>query len=144
MIFFFLFAFNLIGHLEMCNIKLIIFKLKSRTDIVNITSKIALRWMPQDLTDDQSTLVQAMAWCHQAPSHYLGLCSPIPMLPYGSLGHNELKLWCLLWSEHKQSIDQVCPSAVEMRCHCSYALSTTLAVSLPNNSLAVALFANMD
>ena len=25
-----------------------------------------LRWMPQDLTDDKSTLVQVMAWCRQA------------------------------------------------------------------------------
>ena len=25
----------------------------------------------QDLADDMSTLVQVMAWCHQAPSHYL-------------------------------------------------------------------------
>ena len=26
--------------------------------------------MPQDLTDDKSTLVQAVAWCHQTTSHY--------------------------------------------------------------------------
>ena len=31
----------------------------------------ALRWMPQDLTDDKSTLVQVMAWYRQATSHYL-------------------------------------------------------------------------
>ena len=28
-------------------------------------------WMPQGLTDDMSTLVQVMAWCRQATSHYL-------------------------------------------------------------------------
>ena len=39
-------------------------------------------WCPQDLTDDKSTLVQAMAWCHQAPSHYLSQCWPRSMLPY--------------------------------------------------------------
>ena len=27
--------------------------------------------MPQDLTDDKSTLVEVMAWCRQATSHYL-------------------------------------------------------------------------
>ena len=35
-----------------CNLKLVIFKLKSRTDILSISCEIALRWMPQDLTDE--------------------------------------------------------------------------------------------
>ena len=39
-----------------------------------ISYEIALRWMPQDLTDDKSTLVQVMAWCRQATSHYLSQC----------------------------------------------------------------------
>ena len=43
----------------------------------------ALRWMPWDLTDDKSTLVQVMAWCRQATSHYLSQCWPSPMSPYG-------------------------------------------------------------
>ena len=43
----------------------------------------ALRWMPQDLTDDKSTLVQVMAWCHQATSHYLSQCWLSSLLPYG-------------------------------------------------------------
>ena len=30
-----------------------------------ISYEISLRWMPLDLTDDQSTLVQVMAWCRQ-------------------------------------------------------------------------------
>ena len=42
-----------------------------------------LRWMPLDLADDKSTLVQVMAWCRQATSHYLSQCWPRPMLPYG-------------------------------------------------------------
>ena len=42
-----------------------------------------LRWMPQDLTDDKSTLVQVMAWCHQATSHYLSQCWLSPLSPYG-------------------------------------------------------------
>ena len=32
--------------------------------------------MPQDLTDDKSTLVLVMAWCRQATSHYLNQCWP--------------------------------------------------------------------
>ena len=38
--------------------------------------------MPQNLTDDKSTLVQA--WCHQAiTSHYLNHCWPRSPTPYG-------------------------------------------------------------
>ena len=39
--------------------------------------------MPIDLTDDKSTLVQVMAWCRQATSHYLSQCWPSSMTPYG-------------------------------------------------------------
>ena len=39
--------------------------------------------MPLDLTDDKSTLVQVMAWCRQATSHYLSQCWPSCMSPYG-------------------------------------------------------------
>ena len=45
--------------------------------------EIALIWMSLDLTDDQSTLVQVMAWCRQATSHYLSQCWPRSLLPYG-------------------------------------------------------------
>ena len=41
------------------------------------------RWMPQNTSDDTSTLVQVMAWCRQATSHYLSQCWPRSMLPYG-------------------------------------------------------------
>ena len=39
--------------------------------------------MPQDLIDCQSKLVQVMAWCRQATSHYVSPCWPRSMLPYG-------------------------------------------------------------
>ena len=48
-----------------------------------ISCEIALRWMSLDFTDDQSTLVQVMAWCRQATSHYLSQCWPRSLLPYG-------------------------------------------------------------
>ena len=49
-----------------------------RTSYVN-----TLRWMPRDLTDGKSTLVQVMAWCHQATSHYLSQSWPRSMLLNG-------------------------------------------------------------
>ena len=39
--------------------------------------------MPLDLTDDKSTLVQVMAWYHQATSHYLSQCWPRSMSTNG-------------------------------------------------------------
>ena len=52
-----------------------------------ISCEIALIWMSLDFTDDQSTLVQVMAWCNKP--------LPEPMLTQMcchkvSLGHNEL------------------------------------------------------
>ena len=35
---------------------------------MSISHEIALRWMSQGPTDDESTLGQVMTWCHQAPS----------------------------------------------------------------------------
>ena len=48
-----------------------------------ISREIAARLMSFDLTDDKSTLVQVMAWCHQATSHYLSQCWPRSLSPYG-------------------------------------------------------------
>ena len=41
--------------------------------------------------DDKSTLVQVMAWCCQASSHYLSQCCQITWCHMASLGLNELK-----------------------------------------------------
>ena len=49
----------------------------------DISCEIALIWMSLDFTDDQSTLLQMMAWCHQATSHYLSQCWPRSLSPYG-------------------------------------------------------------
>ena len=43
------------------NIRKVIFKLTLVNGGWDISYEIALRWMPQDLTDDKSTLVQVMA-----------------------------------------------------------------------------------
>ena len=66
-----------------CNLKLVILKLISKID--SISCKIALRWIPQDVSDDKSILVQVMSWCCQATSHYSSQCWLLTsrMLPYG-------------------------------------------------------------
>ena len=64
------------------NFRNIIFKLILVTDGCDISSKIALRWTSLDHSDDKSTLVQVMAWCHQATSHYLNQCWPRSLPPY--------------------------------------------------------------
>ena len=48
-----------------------------------ITSETALRWKSLEFTDDKSTLVQGMARCRQAMSHYLSQCWPKSLLQYG-------------------------------------------------------------
>ena len=66
-----------------CDFKNSIFNLVSMTGICKTSYANILRWMPQDLTDGKSTLVQVMAWCRQAPSHYLSHCWPRSMTPNG-------------------------------------------------------------
>ena len=63
--------------------KNVIFNLVLLIDIFRSSHDIALEWMPQDLTDDKSTLVQVMAWCRQATSHYLNQCWLCSFSPYG-------------------------------------------------------------
>ena len=41
------------------------------------------RWMLQNTFSDKATLVQVMAWCRQATSHYLSQCWPRFMSLYG-------------------------------------------------------------
>ena len=65
------------------NLRKVLFKLILMIGGLGIFCKIALRWMSTDLIDDKSTLVQVMAWCHQATSHYLNLCWPRSVSPYG-------------------------------------------------------------
>ena len=70
-----------------CDLKLVMFKLISKIHVVimSISFEIVLWWMPPNLTDDKSRLVQVhvIIWCCQATSHYLSQCWPRSMLPYG-------------------------------------------------------------
>ena len=65
------------------NFRQVIFKQILVIDAWSISCEIALIWMSLDFTDDQSTLVQVMAWCRQAASHYLSQCWPRSLSPYG-------------------------------------------------------------
>ena len=65
------------------NFRYLISQIISLIDGWVISSELALRWMSLDLTDDKSTLVQVMAWCRQATSHYLSQYWPRSLSPYG-------------------------------------------------------------
>ena len=67
----------------MCHFKTAIFNTIVLIGIFTSSKDNALRWMPWDLTNDKSALVQVMAWCRQATSHYLSQCWPSSMSPYG-------------------------------------------------------------
>ena len=92
------------------NFRKVIFKLTLVNGGWGISYEIALRWMPQDLTDDR-----VMAWCRQATSHYLSQCRLRSMSPNASLGLNELKhsryLPELSWLASSLVIE-ICPPAV--------------------------------
>ena len=60
----------------------IIFKQLLVIDGWGISCEIALIWMSLDFAGDQSTLVQVMAWCRLATSHYPSQCWPRSLLPY--------------------------------------------------------------
>ena len=70
-----------------------------------ISCETALIWMSLDFTDDQSTLVQVMAWCCQATSHYLSQCWPRTLSSYGATGPqwvNSLRINDAIW--HHRSV----------------------------------------
>ena len=66
-----------------CNSENLFFNLILLIGIFRSSHDNALWWMPQDLTDDKSTLVQVMAWCRQATSYYLSQCWLSSLSPYG-------------------------------------------------------------
>ena len=76
------------------NFRQVIFKLISVIDwwtwsFVQLPSNV---WMSPDLTEHKSTLVQVMAWCCQATSHYLSQCWPRSVSPYGVIRPQWVKL----------------------------------------------------
>ena len=57
------------------------FQAHYRDSILSPQCEITLGWMPQCFMNEKSTMVQVMAWCHQATCHYLSECWSRPMLP---------------------------------------------------------------
>ena len=70
------------GRLEY-NFRQVIFKLILVIDGWTIFCWIALIWISSGLAEDKTTLVQVMAWCRQATSHYLKQCWSRSPTPYG-------------------------------------------------------------
>ena len=66
------------------NFRWAIVELISVIDNWGISCETALCWFSMDLTDDKSALVQVLAWCHQASSHYLRQCLPRSTSPNGA------------------------------------------------------------
>ena len=88
----------------------VIFKRILVIDSWGISCQIALIWMPLDFIDDQSTLVQVMAWCRQATSHYLSECWPLFCRYMAAQGHNVIILAMICqfkWSHWLRCIDQL-------------------------------------
>ena len=67
--------------------------------------------MPLDLIDDKSTLVQVMAWCRQAASHYLSQCWPRFMSPNGVTRPQWVKVTSLrgqwVCTLHDENLDHI-------------------------------------
>ena len=117
----------------------------------SIAGRMVIRWMAQDCYDE-ATLVQVMAWCHQATSNYLNQCWPGFMIPYcitkgqwvkrlKTLGHN----WVLVnivfidvWCQKIFSCDQAALWMVQSVCP-SVRLSVRLSVC-PSVRLSVTPF----
>ena len=76
-----------------CDSKNVIFNLVLLIGIFRSSHDNALWWMPQDLTDDKSTLIKVMAWCCQATSHYLSQCWLSSLSPYGVARPQWVSIW---------------------------------------------------
>ena len=58
-----------------------------------MSCEITPKWMSLDLTEDESLLVQVMAWCHQATGHNWANVDTVLCHHMASLGPNELTRW---------------------------------------------------
>ena len=96
------------------NFRYLIYQIISVTYGWGMSCELTLRWMSFDLTDDMSTLVQLMAWCRPATSHYLSQCWPRSLSSYGVtrpliklfllqffVGTSSSKWWCIVMNVWK-------------------------------------------
>ena len=85
-----------------CHFKTAIFNIVLLIGIFTSSNDYALRWMPWDLAGDKSTLVQVMAWCRQATSHYLSQCWPSSMSTYGVTRSQRVQVFCIVTKFNSQ------------------------------------------
>ena len=97
----------------------VFFKLISWIDTLSNSCETALRSMPQNPSDDKSTLVQVMAWCRQAASHYLSQCCPRSLSPYGVTRPQWVKM-ILQWNTTMAMGEIKHRSIIELAKHASY------------------------
>ena len=74
-----------------CHFKTAIFNLALSIGIFTLSNDNPLRWMPWDLLDDKSTLVQVMAWCHHQQAITWANVDIVPYRHVASWGHNVLR-----------------------------------------------------
>ena len=84
--------------------------------------KSALRWRPQNPSNEKSALVQVMAWCRQATSHYLSQCWPRSVAIWSDtrpqwveyMSVNWLRDWCWnVWLTHLRLQQSSCSCYVK-------------------------------
>ena len=100
------------------NFRQVIFKLTLVNGGWGISYEISLRWMPLCLIVDKSTLVQVMAWCRRATSHFLSQCWPRFMSPNGVTRPqwvNETS--CVIL--HSTGGEKICSNPNHILTHCS-------------------------
>ena len=64
------------------NLKSLTFKLIVQNSSLDNHCKIALKWMPENSTNEKSTLTQVIVWWCQATCHYLNQCWLRYLMPY--------------------------------------------------------------
>ena len=88
-----------------CNFKNSILKLALLICTFRASFDKVIRWITQDLTDHKSTLVQVMAWCHQATSHYLSQCWPRSLSPNGVTRPQWVKIILIFYALNSVMLD---------------------------------------
>ena len=96
--------------------KYVIFNLVLLIGIFRSSHDNALQWMPQDLTDDKSTLVQVMAWCRQATSHFLSQCWLSSLSPYGVARPQWVNEWYEMAIDTYYICKQACKIVITVIC----------------------------
>ena len=105
-----------------------IFKLILWTDILSTSYKIVVMWIEKNLTDDESMMVQEMAWCHQATSHYQNQCLPRFMSPYGIIRPQSIKKCFLEKLKHRNYSNQ----CLSFKCMCTIQFTMIYHRTKPN------------